>query len=630
MASVRDWLRRLGMGHRHAPGLSAVSLARFRATRTLPVDRVNPGESPGRFDVDTLFFDIFRDTAPDRVVALGPRIDTVTPELGPIRFRAGGADLDAEASPARPGLPLMRWTISGRDLGRAGRIEVLARERRADVAIQPSGTHLFAGRRVLLTLSQDNPLAWIRDWAEYHVRTQGIDAVLLYDNASTRYAPQDIAAALSGIAGLIQVTVVSWPFPYGLSQNAGLDRFCQVGALEHARRRFLARSRGVLSLDIDELVVSGGPSVLDRLEGSKAAAMVFRGFWAEAPAIASVADRDRLRHRDCLLGLRGQVDTSDARVEAPCRPKWAAIPARLDDDAGLAVHAILGPDSRVDPDQVWSIGEDMVHFRHLRQINSGWKTERWKSEAYDAARHHFAVDLADRFDAVWGADTTRAARQLWQEPAGAPVHRIIGPFSPRFDFVLLCLQRSGSHMLGSALGRHPRVAFHGEFGPLRRRGAYVPVPGKLNFAAVMYNQTEEAAALGVDLSALPIIHLVRDLRAVAVSNLRSALSRRELGRAHRAHFRDPGAIPAQMKYMPPEDEIRDWMARHAGDFARLQPLIGANPRILTIDYAELTGSGDVREILPEPTERICRFLGVEPAPLPVSIVKSGGPVPPAA
>ena len=53
----------------------------------------------------------------------------------------------------------------------------------------------FAGRNCLMTLSRDNALDWIRDWAAFHVREHGADAVLFFDNGSTDYRPEEILAA---------------------------------------------------------------------------------------------------------------------------------------------------------------------------------------------------------------------------------------------------------------------------------------------------------------------------------------------------------------------------------------------------------------------------------------------------
>ncbi|MFX8481515.1 hypothetical protein ABTL74_19375, partial [Acinetobacter baumannii] len=53
--------------------------------------------------------------------------------------------------------------------------------------VQPNLSHLFAGRRVLLTLSRNNAPRWIADWIRFYATLHGADAVLLYDNASDRY-----------------------------------------------------------------------------------------------------------------------------------------------------------------------------------------------------------------------------------------------------------------------------------------------------------------------------------------------------------------------------------------------------------------------------------------------------------
>ena len=88
------------------------------------------------------------------------------------------------------------------------------------VAVGANHAGFFAGTNLLFTLSKDNDLAWIADWARFHVVNQGVDAVLLFDNMSTRYSVPELEAALLGVEGLKRIAVVPVPFTYPLEDRA--------------------------------------------------------------------------------------------------------------------------------------------------------------------------------------------------------------------------------------------------------------------------------------------------------------------------------------------------------------------------------------------------------------------------
>ncbi len=126
--------------------------------------------------------------------------------------------------------------------------------------VSPSELDIFADRRVMLTLSRNNPLSWIKDWLRFGRDVHGADAALIYDNGSTDYSVAELAAALEELEGFHAIRIVMWPFrygPQGLPDGRFWDSdFCQSGALEHARHRFLAAARSVQNSDVDETVVS--------------------------------------------------------------------------------------------------------------------------------------------------------------------------------------------------------------------------------------------------------------------------------------------------------------------------------------------------------------------------------------
>src|SRR5205085_1357105 len=138
-------------------------------------------------------------------------------------------------------------------LAGADRITITVSGREIVVPISPSGRDMFKGRRVLLTLSKDNPMPWIRDWVQFNVRVHGADALLLYDNGSTIYETAALVEQLAGIPGLASCLVVSWRFPLGPGVGRGQAQdsfYCQPGMLEHARWRYCAEALSVLNTDI--------------------------------------------------------------------------------------------------------------------------------------------------------------------------------------------------------------------------------------------------------------------------------------------------------------------------------------------------------------------------------------------
>lgn len=368
---------------------AAVGLSQFGLERPLPdglSDRAD--QAKDRFDFETMFFDVFRSASGDDVICLGPPLEGCIPG-GIAPLVSSGRDAPAltqNLKPSRiPEQHTWRLTVSTPNDGR-GTLRLDVAGKVADIAVRESHAHVLAGCRVLLTLCKDYPLRWIVDWATFHVRLHGADAVLLYDNRSTSYTLDELAASLGEIAGLREVVVVDWPFRYGVDGQSGehaLDNFCQTGALDHARRCFCANSRSVLSLDVDELLPTSDQSIFGRIEASSHAVMPFFGIWTEAPGVERLDDLGRIRHSDCNLAWRSQMKAlSQGRADGLCRTKWVAVPARCGADVEWGVHDVYPATPQAHENQrQWRSVDRSVAYRHCRQINTGWKSERWKSSA---------------------------------------------------------------------------------------------------------------------------------------------------------------------------------------------------------------------------------------------------------
>lgn len=241
----------------------------------------------------------------------------------------------------------------------------------------PARATAFEDRRVLLTLFRYEPVAWVLDWARFHVALHGVDAILLYANHVAPARLAEIARGFRQIAGLAAFAIVRWDFPYGPVQDdafapgvpiTGTRRwkscFCQTGMFEHARLRFLAQAQAVLNMDIDELALHDhGVSVFDSLEAGAPPVLMLQerrvGPGADQPVAGIAARRHGQFHHILPPGPRG------------VQRKWVLAPQRLAQMAPQAqwmTHEIRGAQAALH-------SQPLAWYAHFAPINTGWSDQ---------------------------------------------------------------------------------------------------------------------------------------------------------------------------------------------------------------------------------------------------------------
>jgi tetratricopeptide (TPR) repeat protein len=321
------------------------------------------GDFEDKYDFHSVFYDCFWSADGKSLRLIGPALMNLQKDLK-LRFFAvpGGEELKPVA--------LSRVFITDLVFKAPRKLQSLRIESKAGTAFivpQPNLSNLFEGRRVLMTLSQNNELEWIRDWIIWHQRLHGCDAALVYDNNSTRYDVSELKGCLASIPGITGVAL-SWPFRYGpfdgrlpLTYDLWEGHFCQFGMLEHARYRFLATARCALNLDIDELVTCPGEKSICKLtETSSRGHLKFSGKWVETYRSSGTDPLSKPLHRDFWH--------RKAERTQGCENKYAVVPSRIPDDAQFGVHDIFGyADSRL---------PEGVELRHFKALNTNWSVDR--------------------------------------------------------------------------------------------------------------------------------------------------------------------------------------------------------------------------------------------------------------
>jgi hypothetical protein len=335
-----------------------------------------------RFEDRALVYDCFWHADGERILLVGPPPMNLRPHYRGASYTAlpSGMRLSARYHPSLStmitelvdvpaGTTAVRFAFAGNTF---------------DLPIGANLADHFAGRRVLFTMSKDNELGWIAEWARWHAKLHGTDAIVLFDNGSTRYGVGEIEETLLGVPGIERVAVPSWPGRFGMTDHALTinpywSHFLQISSMSVALRRFGAAAFGLLNCDIDELAAThSGRSIYSYLPEARHGLVVFRGQWVEATGGGGAHSAFHHRLRDPRAARSGPK-------------KWALDPQRR------WVQSL-----RVHPYWHWvhgrpAFGKTMpedAFYRHFRAINTNWKETR-TSAADPAALEPDTALIAD-------------------------------------------------------------------------------------------------------------------------------------------------------------------------------------------------------------------------------------------
>ena len=364
----------------HCTSLSLPPEAAIKRESIRPVEFRQAGFDEA-FDATTLFYDLIlsRNKHGNRLIFIGPPFFNLFPSF--YGGRIGGQPLASTISnyclrDRCSDVWIPNWDSDAVDL------ELDFGSYR--LTPQSAATHLYRGKRVLYTLSRDNELRWIIDWVQFHARNHGANAVLIYDNASTNYAGEDLERSLKEAFPDFEINVVDWPYKYGPQGFKGQwwdSHFCQAAAFQDARFRFLDSASSVLNCDIDELVVSEkGESVFDITEKSKNGCTIFNGKWISTVTVGTHPELNSLS--DFRHGYFRYL----ARTEPTCPKKWCVVPRRCKLEEYWAAHTVSGMD-------VASSYSDSFSYRHFQSISTNWKYHRVRPVVFDPSVHQFDKTL---------------------------------------------------------------------------------------------------------------------------------------------------------------------------------------------------------------------------------------------
>jgi hypothetical protein len=355
----------------HATSATAF-LPEAQTLRRLPraAGKPRPAAFLERFEDRALVYDCFRHADGQRILLVGPppmnlaphyrqARYTALPSNAPLRARhhASLSTMITELSGAPTGTTAVRFSLAGSD---------------HELAVGPNLAEQFAGKRVVFTMSKDNDLAWVAEWARWHVKLQGANSVVFFDNGSMRYATGEIEETLLAIDGLGKVAVLDWPFRYGMTDealnvNPFYVLFLQVSSMSVALRRMAAGAYGLMNCDVDELVATPpGETAFDLAHVARQGLLVMRGRYMEPVPTGGAPGTRTHRNYHHMFG--------DQRRAASRPRKWVLDPMRPWVRDNLSVH----------PYMHWIDGRpwfgksasEHVFYRHFRAINTGWKDDR--------------------------------------------------------------------------------------------------------------------------------------------------------------------------------------------------------------------------------------------------------------
>ena len=337
-----------------------------------------------QFDYKTFYYDLFCDDG--SIICISPPDWGFDSEVDWASSFSPFGPKNPVIQPLDRSLRVVKETSDGVDKPSTVRFNFKDNGSLESAPLSSSQNNIFADQRVLLTMSKDNQVSWIRDWAKFHREVHGATGLLIYDNNSSSYTAEALLAEISDLP-LESIVVVDWRFKYGpqgmTSGGSYWDSdFCQYGGLEHARYFFLSRSSSFLQCDVDELVLplKLGASVFEVAEHVQYP-IYFPGQWIEA------VDKENFRPK--AVELRRHADFAHVHRDGSRRfqasRKYCVSVKNLTQDMQVATHAVKVANNRGEAFPSVGVGDEF-RYCHFKAITNNWKWTRdsnWDIKAED-------------------------------------------------------------------------------------------------------------------------------------------------------------------------------------------------------------------------------------------------------
>lgn len=233
--------------------------------------------------------------------------------------------------------------------------------------VHAAGLPGIAGARVHFYINRDNDLAWMADHARLTKAAHGLDAVVVIDNGSTRYGPQDIAETLRG-AG-VHPLVFDAPYlygPIGKRPFRRAEKFLQTALFNALRLRGLDQAGAILNCDLDEIVI-GKRNVFEATRAARLKFIQIAGEWM-SPAPGATPP---FRHTD-------HVFRHDPPKPSP--PKWCLDPSGPCGRWSWDIHGFEKLPF------LHSFTAPGLRFLHCRGVNTDWKGKNRLTAATNIVR----------------------------------------------------------------------------------------------------------------------------------------------------------------------------------------------------------------------------------------------------
>jgi hypothetical protein len=373
--------------------ISSVFLPEEGALRRLPraPHRKRPKKFYVGFEDRALVYDVFWHMDASQVLMVCPPAQNLADHWAAATFKAlpSGQNLSASFHSIRSTMTIALKDVPDDtkkiEINFAGQIFV------AD--IMPNLTREFDGTRLIFTMSQNNPLDWINQWARFHQTMHEADAVIIFDNGSSIYSPEDVAKNLAQIRGIKRVLVVPVPHKYGPHDSGVLfnrfwANFLQVSTFSILLRRFGNTAFGLLNVDIDEL---GAPvpasNLFEVAHESVDGFCSLAGNWVESivePDV-NIPTPDHTAYRHVLRVFRHGLNAN----------KWVFEPTR---------NWVQNLDIHPSPHRIKNMPKYMAKrapkglFWHFRGINNNWKEQRSSAKKINNLLQHEHPDLRVMFE----------------------------------------------------------------------------------------------------------------------------------------------------------------------------------------------------------------------------------------